>query len=102
MDPGERRLGRCASATVTRTGPDHLGGGVTGLVIGILGALYGGLGIAQAVQYAMNTAWAVPRHRRPNPFAARGRSLLLLATGGLAVLGTGVLSALGSSASAYG
>jgi membrane protein len=82
--------------------PEHLGGGVTGLVVGILGALYGGLGIAQAVQYAMNTAWSVPRHRRPNPFAARGRSLLLLCTGGVAVLGTGVLSALGSSASAYG
>src|ERR1700710_1880576 len=40
--------------------PEHLGGGVTGLVVGILIALYGGLGIAQAVQYAMNTAWAVP------------------------------------------
>jgi YihY family inner membrane protein len=82
--------------------PEHLGGGVAGLVIGILIALYGGLGIAQAVQYAMNTAWAVPRHRRPNPFAARGRSLLLLCTAGVAVVGTGVLSALGSSADAYG
>jgi YihY family inner membrane protein len=82
--------------------PEHLGGGVTGLVVGILIALYGGLGIAQAVQYAMNTAWAVPRHRRPNPFAARGRSLLLLCTAGVAVVGTGVLSALGSSADAYG
>src|SRR5689334_24653017 len=30
--------------------PEHLGGGVAGLVIGILVALYGGLGIAQAVQ----------------------------------------------------
>jgi len=34
------------------------------------------------VQYAMNTAWRVPRNTRPNPFQARGRSLLLLATGG--------------------
>ena len=82
--------------------PEHLGGGVTGLVVGIVVALYGGLGIAQAVQYAMNTAWAVPKHRRPNPFAARGRSLLLLFTGGVAVLFTSVLSALGSSASAFG
>jgi inner membrane protein YhjD len=82
--------------------PEQLGGGVTGLVIGVLVSLYGGLGIAQAVQYAMNTAWAVPRHRRPNPFAARGRSLLLLSTGGLAILCTSVLSALGSSGSAFG
>jgi inner membrane protein YhjD len=77
--------------------PRRLGGGTAGLVIGILGALYGGLGGAQAVQHAMNTAWAVPRNRRPNPFAARGRSLLLLGTIGLVVLATTVLSTLGST-----
>jgi inner membrane protein YhjD len=82
--------------------PEHLGGGWTGVLVGSLVAVYGGLGIAQATQYAMNTAWAVPKHRRPNPFAARGRSLLLLSTGGVAVLATSVGSALGSSAAAYG
>jgi inner membrane protein YhjD len=82
--------------------PDQLGGGWTGVLVGFLVAVYGGLGIAQAVQYAMNTAWSVPRHRRPNPFAARARSLLLLSTGGVAVLATSVASALGSSAAAYG
>jgi membrane protein len=82
--------------------PEHLGGGITGLIVGILVALYGGLGIAQAVQYAMNVAWAVPRHRRPNPFAARGRSILLLCSAGLAVLCTSGLSALGSSGGAFG
>ncbi len=75
--------------------PTRLGGGVVGLVVGVLVSLYGGLGVAQALQYATNTAWAVPRNRRPNPFSARGRSLLLLGTGGLAVLGTTALSALG-------
>jgi membrane protein len=82
--------------------PRRLGGGIGGLIIGVLGALYGGLGVAQAVQYAMNTAWMVPRNRRPNPFKARGRSLLLLATMGLTVLGTALLSGLASSAGAYG
>jgi membrane protein len=77
--------------------PKRLGGGVVGLLVGILGSLYGGLGVAQAAQYAMNTAWRVPRNSRPNPFKARGRSLLLLATAGLAVLGTSVLSTLGAS-----
>jgi YihY family inner membrane protein len=77
--------------------PSRIGGGATGLVIGILGALYGGLGVAQAVQYAMNTAWRIPRNNRPNPIKARGRSLLLLATAGLAVLGTTTLSTFGSS-----
>lgn len=77
--------------------PKRIGGGPIGLVIGVLGSLYGGLGVAQAVQYTMNTAWAIPRNSRPNPFKARGRSLLLLGTAGLAVLGTTVLSALGAS-----
>jgi membrane protein len=76
--------------------PQELSGGVVGVVVGVLGSLYGGLGVAQAVQYAMNTAWSVPRNSRPNPFLARGRSLLLLGTAGLAVIGTTVLSTLGS------
>lgn len=75
--------------------PKRLGGGPVGLVVGIAGALYGGLGVAQAFQYAANTMWGVPRNNRPNPFRARGRSMLLLATVGLAVLGTTVLSILG-------
>jgi membrane protein len=36
--------------------PTRLGGGAVGLIVGILGSLYGGLGVAQAAQYAMNTA----------------------------------------------
>ena len=74
--------------------PRHIGGGPLGLVIGIVGSLYGGLGVAQATQYAMNTVWSVPRNVRPNPFSARGRSMLMLATGGIALLATTALSAL--------
>ena len=77
--------------------PKHLGGGTVGLIVGVAGSIYGGLGVAQAVQYAMNQAWRVPRNERPNPIKARGRSLLLLATAGLAVLGTTVLSTFGAS-----
>lgn len=77
--------------------PKKIGGGPVGLIIGVAGSLYGGLGVAQAVQYAMNTAWAVPRNSRPNPFKARGRSLLLLGTAGVAILATTVLSTLGGS-----
>jgi membrane protein len=79
------------------TSPKHLGGGTTGFVVGLVGALYGGLGVAQASQYAMNTAWAVPRNNRPNPFLARGRSLLLLVIVGLGVIGTTVLSSMGAN-----
>src|SRR6476646_873874 len=36
----------------------QLSGGVPGVVIGVRGAVYGGLGVGQALQNAMNTAWA--------------------------------------------
>lgn len=75
--------------------PGQLRGGLTGLLVGGLGALYGGLGVALAVQHAMNTAWTVPKNSRPNPLKARGRGVLLLVTVGLALVGTSVLSAVG-------
>ena len=74
--------------------PAALGGGVSGVVIGTLGALYGALGVAQALQHAGNTIWHVPRNSRPNPFLARARSLLLIASVGLGLL----LIVLGSAA----
>jgi YihY family inner membrane protein len=77
-------------------------GSVPGLVIGIVGCLYGGLGIVQALQNALNKVWGVPRNARPNPVRARLRSLLLLAAGGGSVIVTTVLSALGAAADAYG
>lgn len=63
-----------------------LGGGPAGLIIGGLAALYGGLGVGQALQYASNTAWMIPRNSRPNPFASRARGLLLLAVAGLTIV----------------
>ncbi|HWF41245.1 MAG TPA: YhjD/YihY/BrkB family envelope integrity protein, partial [Acidothermaceae bacterium] len=77
--------------------PSRIGGGAVGLIVGIIGSLYGGLGVAQALQYAMNTAWRVPRNRRLNPLRARVRSLLLLLIAGVAVLATTFLSIVGSS-----
>jgi YihY family inner membrane protein len=68
--------------------PKRLSGGPAGLIIGILGSVYGALGVAQAFQYASNQMWAVPRNSRPNPLKARGRSLVLLA-----IMGTGILAA---------
>lgn len=82
--------------------PQGLQGSGLALVVGVGVALYGALGIAQAIQNAMNVAWAVPRHRRPNPIRARLRSLVVIVIGGGAALATTVLSALGSSAGAFG
>jgi YihY family inner membrane protein len=66
--------------------PEALAGSPAGITVGIVAALYGALGAAQALQFAGNTIWSVPRNKRPNPFLARGRSLLLVATTGLGML----------------
>lgn len=82
--------------------PKAISGNAVGVVVGVLGTVYGGLGVAQAAQNAMNTIWRVPRNQRPNPIKSRLRSLVLLLVVGLALIGTTVLSALGSNADAYG
>ena len=73
-----------------------------GLTIGIVVSLYGGLGVAVAVQNALNHVWGVPINKRPDPFRARLRSLLMLALLGLGVLVTTVLSALAAGAGTVG
>jgi YihY family inner membrane protein len=58
-----------------------------GLVVGILGTLWGGLGITQSAQDAMNAVWNVPRKDRPNYWLrlARGLGSLLLVVAGVLV-----------------
>jgi YihY family inner membrane protein len=59
-------------------------GSGAGLVVGVLGTLWGGLGITQSAQDAMNALWSIPHTRRPNYWwrLTRGLgSLVLLATG---------------------
>jgi YihY family inner membrane protein len=82
--------------------PHGVSGSGVALVVGILGTVYGGLGVAQALQNAMNTIWRVPRNKRPNPLKSRLRSLGLLLVVGLSIIGTTGLSALGGSAEAFG
>jgi inner membrane protein YhjD len=69
-----------------------LAGNGVALAIGIAGSLYGGMGVAQALQNALDRIWAVPRQARPNPIKARLRSLALLAVLGGGVIATTVLS----------
>ena len=82
--------------------PEGLTGSVTAVVVGSLTALYGALGLGQAIQNVMNAAWAVPFNSRPNPLLTRVRSLVLLIIAGLSVLGVSVFSALGSSTEVFG
>jgi len=66
-----------------------------GLVVGIVGTLWGGLGITQSAQNAMNTVWNVPRKDRPNYWfrLARGLGSLLLVV--IAVFAATALAQLG-------
>lgn len=82
--------------------PEQLSGGVTAVVVGIGGALYGGLGVGQALQNAMDSVWAVPRNNRPDPFRSRLRSLLLLFVLGSAAVTATVLSAVGHATASLG
>jgi membrane protein len=82
--------------------PESIQGSTGGVVVGSIAALYGALGLGQAIQNALNTAWSVPRNSRPNPLLLRLRSLLLLATAGVAVLALSVVSTLGANTQVFG
>ncbi|MDP9189578.1 MAG: YihY/virulence factor BrkB family protein [Actinomycetota bacterium] len=85
-----------------RDSVESLKGSGVGLAVGLLGTLYGTLGLAGATQNAFNRAWAVPRNKRPNPFALRLRSLLLLVVLGAGVIVTTALSGLATSGGSFG
>jgi YihY family inner membrane protein len=66
-----------------------LHGNASSLIIGILGSLWGGLGVTNASQNAFNKVWAVPHNERPNFFQTRVRGLGVLALlGALFILST--------------
>ena len=82
--------------------PQGLHGSIGAVIVGGLVAVYGAIGVAQAIQNTMNVTWSVPRNRRPNPIRARLRSLRLIGLVGIAVVATTILSGAGSNASAFG
>ncbi|HEX9316336.1 MAG TPA: YihY/virulence factor BrkB family protein [Actinomycetota bacterium] len=64
----------------------HLRGSGIGLIIGLVFALLAGIGVIQALQYAMDEIWGVPKRRRPNFFVSRLRALIMLAILGVAMI----------------
>ena len=70
--------------------PEGLTGSTGAVVAGALAATYGALGLGQAIQNLMATAWAIPRNSRPNPFLLRlavDDYLLTLFPDGRAIIG---------------
>ncbi len=63
---------------------DVLHGSALGLVIGLIGLLYGAQGVTQTAQQAMATVWNIPRTQRTGFLPRLGRSLTGLATIGAA------------------
>jgi inner membrane protein YhjD len=73
-----------------------------GVVLGILGAVYGGLGVSVAIQTALNRVWAVPRYARPDPVVSRLRGLVVFVLLGAVILITTALTVIGPVAAGYG
>jgi membrane protein len=72
----------------------ELTGHVTALAIGLLVALWAGLGVTQAAQNAFDTVWAVPFKDRPDFIQSRLRGLLLLMCLGIMFMVAAAISGL--------
>jgi membrane protein len=73
-----------------------------GLAVGIIFTFYGGLGVANAAQDAMNRIWEVPMRARPGFVPRVLRSLALIGTIGLGIIITTVLSGIGGGSGSLG
>lgn len=82
--------------------PDKLQGSTAATVVGILAAIYGSLGLGQALQNALNVAWSVPRNMRPNPIRLRLKSVGLLMLVGVSVVAITTVSTLGNETEVFG
>lgn len=69
------------------------GSGVA-LAVGIVGALWAGLGVTLAMGRAFDTIWEVPRKDQPNALKARARGMAVLAVIATALVAATVLSGL--------
>jgi membrane protein len=76
--------------------PGGIQGSATAVVVGILTATYGAVGLGQAAQNAVNVVWAIPRNSRLNPIVSRLRSLVWLVLAGLALVFVAVVTSLAS------
>jgi membrane protein len=78
----------------SQIGLSSLGHSTPALIIGILGAILGGQGLANALQNALNTVWNVPKVDRPGFPSNYLRSFGLLGLLGLGAVATTATAAL--------
>lgn len=71
-----------------------LGGSWWALIVGLLTALWSGTGVVRTIQTAFNSVWEVPMKERPNLFEQLGRSVMVLATLGLGLVISTLISGL--------
>src|SRR5205823_1915348 len=76
------------------------GSGVA-LAIGVVGSFWGGMGVVQAAQGAMDTVWHVPRRERPNFLKSRLRAVALLLVLGVGVIATTLLTGLATAGTGH-
>lgn len=76
-----------------------LSGSVAALVIGLVTSLWSGMGVVRSVQQAFNSVWEVPMHERPKLKEQVLRSLGILATLGVGIVLTTLISGLITSSS---
>ncbi|MHB1988501.1 MAG: YihY/virulence factor BrkB family protein [Acidimicrobiales bacterium] len=67
-----------------------------GLVVGLVGLLYGSLGLAGAGMYAMDQVWNIPGTDRPGFLPRTARSVVFLAVLGLGIAISTFLSGIGT------
>jgi membrane protein len=107
-DPGlEQRILSSALAQFPIVGdqlgrPEGIQGSTTAVVIGILAATYGAIGLGQAAQNAVSVVWAIPRNSRLNPVVSRIRSLGWMIVAGLALAIVALLTSVSSHVEVLG
>jgi uncharacterized BrkB/YihY/UPF0761 family membrane protein len=83
--------------TQLRRSVNALQGSGLAFFVGVIGLLWGSLGVSQAAQHAMAEVWNVPGRERPGFFPRLGRSLAILAILASGLVATTALSGVGTA-----
>ena len=79
-----------------------LDGSAVALIVGIVGAIWAGMGVILTVESALNDIWDVPRRERPNFLKSRIRALAALFAFGLGIVLAAVLGGVGGAGGSFG